>query len=173
MRTDRPVLATPDTVAPATPDTVAPATPDTVAPATPDTGLAGLAGSLRRINGLLPDEALRLRVGLPVGSSGTALRGWHGCDQLLARERGFDAWHHGLKGWLRAEYGKAPDRTAAGYIRSWYLSAVGTFAGLLFHHERRVPSLRPEDLALRIAPAGRPHPVAVAVRVADFACLPG
>lgn len=150
MRTERPALAT----------------------RVPSTSDYGLAGSVRRINSLLPDNALDLRFGFPSAFDTTRLRGWHRCDELLAHERGFQAWHRGLKAWLRVEHGKAPDRTAAGYIRSWYLQSVGMFAAQLFHHERRVPSLRPEDLALRIASEGRPHPVAVAVRVAEFACLP-
>lgn len=146
--------------------------PTAVAPPRADTGSVGLAGSLRRINALLPETALRLRFGVPAIGVGTTLRGWHRCDELLAHERGFDAWHRGMKVWLREQHGKSPDRTAAGYVRAWYLGAIGAFAAQLFHHERRVPSLRPEDLALRITAEGRPYPDAVAVRVAEFACLP-
>lgn len=140
----------------------------------------GLAGSINRINALLADDAkVRLRFGFPpdIGTSGTAgsgvVRGWHRCDKLLSHPREFDAWQRELKAWLRGEHGKSPDRTAAGYIRSWYLQAPGFLAAALFHHERRVPSLRPEDLAVQIATEGRPHPVGVAVRATAFACLPG
>ncbi|EWC62133.1 iron-sulfur protein [Actinokineospora spheciospongiae] len=123
-----------------------------------------LADSLSRVN---PRQArVELRYGLPGGAPR-----WTTCADFLDLPDGFDRWRSGLAGWLRAQYGDSPDRTTAGYVMSWYLTVPGYLAGLLFHHERRVPSLRPEDLAFRMAEP-RPHPDAIAVLNPNFACLP-
>jgi len=128
-----------------------------------------LAGSIERINGLLL-SVVQLRFGFPADVGSGGVRGWHRCDELLAG--GFDAWHGELKSWLQHEHGHAPDRTAAGYLRSWYLQVPGFLGAVLFHHERRVPSLRPQDIAVQVATDGRPHPVGIALRAEEFACLP-
>ncbi|WP_460406494.1 (2Fe-2S)-binding protein [Actinophytocola sediminis] len=54
---------------------------------------------------------------------------------------------------------------------AWYLSVPGYVAALLFHHERRVPSLRPEHLAFRTT-RPRPHPESTALLDPRFVCLP-
>ncbi|MFC4003938.1 (2Fe-2S)-binding protein [Prauserella oleivorans] len=98
--------------------------------------------------------------------------GWLRCSDLLADPRGFLPWWAALARWLRKEYGAAPDRTVAAYVMSWYLRIPAYVGALLFFHERRVPWLRPEELALRIAGEGRPHPVGIAVLGKRFHCLP-
>lgn len=107
-----------------------------------------------------------LRYGLPAVSAG-----WVNCARLLSDANGFHLWRKSLAGWLIDQYGEAPDRTTAGYVMTWYLGVPGYLAALLFHHERRVPSLRPEHLAFRVA-RPRPHPDAVAVLDPRFVCLP-
>ncbi|MDQ2583374.1 (2Fe-2S)-binding protein [Saccharothrix yanglingensis] len=111
-----------------------------------------------------------LRFGLPVDQAERAE--WTTCAEFLDEPQRFDVWRKSLAEWLREQYGEAPDRTTAGYVMSWYLNVVGVLGGLLFHTARRVPSLRPADVALRIAPEGRPHTVGVALLTDDFACLP-
>ena len=54
---------------------------------------------------------------------------------------------------------------------SWYLGVPGYLAALLFHHERRVPSLRPEHLAFHRLDRG-PTPDSIAVLDTRFVCLP-
>jgi hypothetical protein len=96
---------------------------------------------------------------------------WVNCGRLLSDTVGFAAWRASLANWLDERYGDAPERTTAGYIMTWYLGVPGYLAALLFHHERRVPSLRPEHLAFRTA-RPRPHPDAIAVLDPRFVCLP-
>ena len=123
-----------------------------------------LADSPARVD---PRQArFELRYGLPESVSR-----WITCADFLALPDGFDRWRGGLATWLRSQYGDSPDRTTAGYVMSWYLTVPSYLAGLLFHHERRVPSLRPEDLAFRMAEP-RPHPDAIAVLAPAFVCLP-
>lgn len=107
-----------------------------------------------------------LRVGLPEDSDG-----WVRCDRLLSDTAGFAAWREDLAEWLYEQYGDAPERTTAGYVMTWYLGVPGYLAALLFHHERRVPSLRPEHLAFRTS-RPRPHPDSIAVLDERFVCLP-
>ncbi|OLF07966.1 (2Fe-2S)-binding protein [Actinophytocola xanthii] len=107
-----------------------------------------------------------LRVGQPENSPD-----WVKCAELLSDASRFDGWRDRLAGWLRDQYGEAPERTVSGYLMTWYLSVPGYLAALLFHHERRVPSLRPEHLAFRMA-RPRPHPDAIAVLDRRFVCLP-
>jgi hypothetical protein len=126
---------------------------------------APLVASLDRLANL--PSWVQLHAGLPADQPG-----WVRCADLLADPDGFDRWRAGLAGWLVEQHGAAPDRTTAGYVLTWYLSAPGFLAGLLFHSVRRVPSLRPADLALRLPARGRPHPVAVALLADGFACLP-
>jgi hypothetical protein len=107
-----------------------------------------------------------IRVGLPSDSTG-----WVNCAELLAAPEGFTVWRQELAGWLHDRYGEAPERTTAGYVMSWYLSVPAYISALLFHHERRVPSLRPEHLAFRKG-RPRPHPDSIAVLDDKFVCLP-
>lgn len=97
--------------------------------------------------------------------------GWHNCAEFLATEGAFDAWRADLAAWMTGRYGAAPARTTAGYVLAWYTYLPAYLGALLFHHERRVPSLRPEDLAFRLA-TPRPHPDATALLSHEFACLP-
>jgi hypothetical protein len=112
---------------------------------------------------------VELRFGLPDDAEAA---GWVLCSDLLDRPERFGAWRENLAEWLVEQYGVAPERTTGGYVAGWYLSVPGHLAGLLFHAARRVPSLRPEDVALRLAPDGRPHPVGVALLSDEFVCLP-
>lgn len=107
-----------------------------------------------------------IRVGLPADSAD-----WVNCAELLSAPDGFTLWRQELAGWLIDRYGQAPERTTAGYVLSWYLFVPAYLAALLFHHERRVPSLRPEHLAFRKS-RPRPHPDAIAVLDPGFVCLP-
>ncbi|PSL55708.1 ferric iron reductase protein FhuF [Saccharothrix carnea] len=112
-------------------------------------------------------EGFEVRFGLP------DTRGdWVLCSEFLGEPERFDGWRKALAEWLREQYGEAPDRTTAGYVMSWYLNVVGVLGGLLFHTERRVPSLRPADVAVKVAAEGRPHVVGVALLADEFACLP-
>lgn len=54
---------------------------------------------------------------------------------------------------------------------SWYLHVPAYTAALLLHHERRVPLLRPHELAFRLGD-DRPHPAGIAVLGGEFYCLP-
>ncbi|WP_243867236.1 (2Fe-2S)-binding protein [Actinophytocola oryzae] len=108
----------------------------------------------------------QIRVGLPDDSTA-----WVNCAELLSAPETFTLWRQELAGWLHDRYGEAPERTTAGYVMSWYLSVPAYLAALLFHHERRVPSLRPEHLAFRKS-RPRPHPDSIAVLDEGFVCLP-
>ncbi|WP_018683824.1 (2Fe-2S)-binding protein [Actinokineospora enzanensis] len=123
-----------------------------------------LADSLARVN------RRQTRAEVRFGLSDQA-EGWSGCAEFLARPGAFERWRDDLGSWLADTYGDSPDRTSAGYVMSYYLWVPGYLAALLFHHERRVPSLRPADLAFRLA-APRPHPAALAVLSPHFVCLP-
>ncbi|WP_367133133.1 (2Fe-2S)-binding protein [Saccharothrix sp. HUAS TT1] len=121
----------------------------------------------RTLAGVSVYEGFELRFGLP------ADRGdWVPCADFMGQPERFDAWRKALAEWLREQYGEAPDRTTAGYVMSWYLNVVGVLGGLLFHAARRVPSLRPADLAVKLPAEGRPHVIGVALLNDDFACLP-
>ncbi|MFI9012236.1 (2Fe-2S)-binding protein [Actinosynnema sp. NPDC053489] len=112
-------------------------------------------------------EGFEARFGLPEERGG-----WVLCSEFTGGPERFDAWREALAEWLREQYGEAPDRTTAGYVMSWYLGVVGMAGGLLFHSERRVPSLRPADVAVKVAWGGRPHVVGLALLAEEFACLP-
>lgn len=121
----------------------------------------------RSLAGVTVYEGFELRFGLP-GERGD----WVRCSEFTDEPERFDAWRKALAEWLREQHGEAPDRTTAGYVMSWYLNVVGLLGGLLFHTARRVPSLRPADVAIKVAAEGRPHAVGVALLSEDFACLP-
>lgn len=98
--------------------------------------------------------------------------GWLTCAELVDEPARFDAWRTDLGRWLEEQHGESTERATAGYVMGWYLGAVGLLGGVLFHTARRVPSLRPSDVALRIADEGRPHVVGLALLSGEFACLP-
>jgi hypothetical protein len=131
----------------------------------PSSGKQSLADSLARLNEAQP--WLRLRTDEPDEPDRT----WWRCSTVLAQPAHFEKWGAELACWLRATYDEAPERVVAGYLLTWYLSAPGLLAGLLFHSQRRVPVLAPETLAFRLGEP-RPHPDAVAVLDQRFACLP-
>ncbi|UVS76657.1 (2Fe-2S)-binding protein [Actinokineospora sp. UTMC 2448] len=122
-----------------------------------------LPESLSVLNGR--QDRVEVRYGLP------AEPGWVTCGSVLATPDAFGRWRASLARWLRDQYDDAPDQTTAGYVMTWYLGVPAYVGALLFHHERRVPSLRPADLAFRTA-YPRPHPGSVAVLSPAFACLP-
>jgi hypothetical protein len=124
-----------------------------------------VASSIARIAS--PNHDVEVRFGLP------ASRGdWVLCSDVLADPSLFESWRKVLAEWLVDEYGESSDRTTAGYVMGWYLGVPAGLAGLLFHSARRVPSLRPADLAFRIAGDDRPHVAGVALLSDEFACLP-
>jgi hypothetical protein len=131
------------------------------APYRPTVG--SLADSVRRISHLV--KAGEIRPDLPGDGE------WLRCDELLAAPSGFDTWRESLARWLQREYGTAPERTTAGYLASWYAHVPAQLGALLLHHERRVPSLRPGELAFRLA-VDRPHPEGFALLGTPFHCLP-
>lgn len=98
-------------------------------------------------------------------------RGWQHCADMLADPDGLTAWRHLASRWLLDGFGEAPGPTLRAYVSSWYLHVPAYLAALLFHHERRVPSLRPEDLSFRIAAEGKPNADAIALHAETFACL--
>ncbi len=124
-----------------------------------------LAGSLTRAAAL--QQELELRTDVPVGDDD-----WWRCHDLLSDRRRFSLWHRRLAAWLTRSHGTAPARTVSGYVLWWYLRVPAYVGALLLHHERRVPLLRPSELALRVASDGRPHPVGVALLGDSFYCLP-
>ncbi|SFK60649.1 Ferric iron reductase protein FhuF, involved in iron transport [Amycolatopsis sacchari] len=123
----------------------------------------GLADSVTRVAPL--QRRTEFRPDLPGDGE------WQRCADLLADPARFAAWRRALAGWLRARFGEAPGRTTAGYVMSWYLHVPAYTAALLLHHERRVPLLRPEELAFRLG-GDRPHPEGIAVLGSEFYCLP-
>lgn len=112
-------------------------------------------------------DDVEVRFGLPATTGD-----WQLCSDVLADASSFDTWRKALGVWLADEHGASSDRATAGYVMGWYLGVAGGLAGLLFHSARRVPSLRPSDLAFRIADDGRPDVAGVALLSDEFACLP-
>ncbi|CRK61148.1 iron-sulfur protein [Alloactinosynnema sp. L-07] len=128
-------------------------------------GQAYLAASVHRINSVQTDRDV-LRFGLPADPAG-----WMNCEVFLNDPAGFSTWRADLAGWLDESYGESPDRTVSGYLMTWYLSVPAYAAGLLFHHERRVPSIRPSDLAFH-RDAEKTDPDTIALLSPYFVCLP-
>lgn len=139
------------------------------APTAPAPGHS-LPGSLARLDA--GQGATELRFGDQETAAAEHTRGWHRCSDMLSGQAGFEHWHDTLGKWLSEEFGEAPDRTVGGYVKAWYLQVPAFLGAMLFHHERRVPSLRPQDVSFRIATRGRPHPDAIALTRPGFACLP-
>ncbi|MQA12197.1 MAG: iron-sulfur protein [Pseudonocardiaceae bacterium] len=127
----------------------------------------GLPPSLVRVRAR--QQRMTIHAAVPPVSGGQ--QDWTGCAQALADPAFFDRWRKRLAGWLHEQYGEAPERTTAAYVMAWYAQVPGYLGALLFHHERRVPSLRPADLAFRLS-EGRPHPDGIALTAHEFACLP-
>jgi hypothetical protein len=133
-----------------------------------------LASSVRRATALQGE--VRLHLGLPLGlraitddtddSDGT----WVRCVDLMSDPAALTAWAERIANWLDEGHGEAPDRTVAGYLLSWYLTVPAQAAALLFHTARRVPEIRPEDLAMRFGP-DHPRPDRIALLSDRFACL--
>ncbi|GAA3994432.1 (2Fe-2S)-binding protein [Allokutzneria multivorans] len=127
-----------------------------------------LAATLDRVGHLATTQ---VRHGLPADTSGSSEE-WISCADLLGDPGMFDRWRKRLADWLSERHdAEIPERTTSGYIMSWYLQVPGFLGGLLFHASRRVPSLRPADIAFRLS-GDRPHPNAVALLSDDFCCLP-
>lgn len=124
---------------------------------------AALTASLARV------DAAQNRFGFTGSATGS---GWIRCSDLLGDPQRFAWWWTRTSAWLRESYGEAPNRTALAYVMSWYLRVPAYAGAALLFHERRVPSLRPADLALRLPGDGRPSPEAIAVLSKGFACLP-
>ncbi|HET6501174.1 MAG TPA: (2Fe-2S)-binding protein [Amycolatopsis sp.] len=125
----------------------------------------------------MPDDLVRGPGRQPPTGPGTTVRPvaaatWLRCAGFLADPARFDLWRGLLAGWLADRFGTAPPRTTAGYVMSWYLYVPAYAGALLLHHERRVPSLRPAELAFRLG-GDRPHPDGIAVLGKEFFCLPG
>ncbi|QRP46609.1 (2Fe-2S)-binding protein [Amycolatopsis sp. FDAARGOS 1241] len=120
-----------------------------------------LASSLLRVGGL--QERGELCTDVPAG--------WLRCSDLLDEPERFGDWRDRLATWLVRNHGAAPERTAASYVMSWYLHVPAYVGALLLHHERRVPSLTPEQLAFGLGD-DRPHPAGMAVLGEGFHCLP-
>ncbi|CAM3046262.1 (2Fe-2S)-binding protein [Saccharomonospora xinjiangensis] len=123
-----------------------------------------LASSLARVAAL--QHELELRTDVPTAGD------WWRCHDLLTDRTWFSRWHRRLADWLIEHHGAAPARTVSGYVLWWYLRLPAYVGALLLHHERRVPLLRPSELAFRISRDGRPDPVGVAVLGRSFYCLP-
>lgn len=118
--------------------------------------------STRETDGLTPSlRRLDLQRDVPDG--------WIRCSTALTGF--FDEWRTRLATWLLREYGEAPPRTTDAYLIAWYLHVPAQVGALLLHHERRVPSLRPADLAFHVS-AAQPYPDALAVLADEFYCLP-
>jgi hypothetical protein len=96
---------------------------------------------------------------------------WLRCADLIDRPAGLADWAARTRQWLRADYGEAPDRTVAGYLLGWYLGVPAATGAILFHTVRRVPELRPADLAFALD-TPRPQPTEVALLAPTFGCLP-
>ena len=124
-----------------------------------------IAASVSRADLALPHYLARR--GLPDSSD----RPWWRCSDVLAAPGALDHWRSALGHWMRDRYGEAPDHAVAGYLMCWYLAVPARLAGQIFHMERRLPSLRPADLAFRLA-GHRPRPDGIAVLSSAFACLP-
>jgi hypothetical protein len=116
------------------------------------------------VNGV--QERVKFLVGAPGGQEG-----WWRCADVLAEPAPLRQWAARLRSWLLAEFGEAPERTVTGYLLGWYLNVPATTGALFFHTRRRVPMLRPGDLAFRLA-APRPLAESVALLTPEFACLP-
>lgn len=129
----------------------------------PASSASSLAASVARV------DAAQGRVHLTTEPDAT---GWIRCSELLTRPHTFASWWTSAAEWLAGTYGEAPRRTAIAYVMSWYLRIPAYVGAAMLFHERRVPSLHPEDLAVRLPSQGRPNPEAIAVLGDDIACLP-
>lgn len=129
--------------------------------ARPVIGASSLADSIARIDPR--QDRTELRFG--------PQDGWVTCAEMLSDQAKLRRWIDRTGISLLNDYGHGPRRTAAAYVMAWYLSVPAFVAGMLFHHERRVPSLRPHHLAFRLGPL-RPDPVGTSLLCSRFTCLP-
>ncbi|WP_461023790.1 (2Fe-2S)-binding protein [Thalassiella azotivora] len=128
----------------------------------------------------MADHPLRTSLDAVAGATGwlrvldhvPAHAGWAGCGDLLAHDgRDLARWVDATRDVLAdTEGAEPPPVVPATYVMGWYLQAPATVGALLLHRTRRVPDLRPEDLAVHRAPYGYVDAVAVTGRT--FACLP-
>ena len=121
----------------------------------------GLASSLLRVS--TRQERGEIRADAP--------RDWLRCADLLDDPALFDEWRELLGDWMDETYGEAPEQAKASYVMTWYLHVPAYVGALLLHHERRVPSLKPVELAFGLG-EDRPHPDGMAVLGDAFYCLP-
>ncbi len=94
--------------------------------------------------------------------------GWVRCSDLLADPLRLVDWQVEVAD----AYGGGDDNgrlTGAGLVLDWYLGAVTLPAAGIFHLDRRVPSLSPDTMLLRLGPGGTV--VAVALESSAFRCL--
>jgi len=95
--------------------------------------------------------------------------GWVRCADLLADPEAFGRWQREAA----AVFGAGGDDgllTGQGLVLDWYLAGVVLPAVGMFHLDRRVPRLAPEDVHLLPGPAGTPV-AATALDSAQFRCL--
>lgn len=121
-----------------------------------------LSGSVATIDRAVDWMSFRL-VDLP-GSE------WTCCEQALSEPEFFTRWRALVGAWLGAQHSEIPDRTTAGYVLQWYLSIPAYLGAMLFHSARRVPALRPQQLAFRFDHGWVEE---VALRPGRFCCLAG
>jgi ferric iron reductase protein FhuF len=95
---------------------------------------------------------------------------WFNCAELLRDPAQFKQWQTTLSQWLFDNYAMAPVRTTASYIMTWYFHMPAFLGALLLHHERRVPTLHPEEMSFRLS-TQRPNPDAMAISGTQFYCL--
>lgn len=125
-----------------------------------------LARTIERLQGV---GGLRVLPAVPAAGSGWVgareLQGTPVLDGLL------DTVHENLCAHVPADRrDEVPPAVAPSYVLEWYLWAVCTAAVLPFVHERRVPELAADVVALRMSENG--WPLAVALLSPVFSCLP-
>jgi hypothetical protein len=97
------------------------------------------------------------------------------CRTALTEPDFFPQWLASVEAYLLSKYDQAPQQTVAAYLMWWYLTIPGIPATALFHAERRVPMLSPDDLAFTRQPLDGPTPgwvTQVSLLSPAFACLP-
>ena len=124
-------------------------------------GVGAVAESLARL------DAGVSWAGAQAGVDGRA--GWVRCADLLADPDAIGRWQREAA----AVFGGADDDgllTGQGLVLDWYLAGVVLPAVGMFHVDRRVPGLAPEDVHLLPGSAGSPV-AATALDSAQFRCL--
>ena len=127
-----------------------------------------LATSVARVNGAV--ESLTFRMLDTCGSP------WISCERALSGPSVFLRWREAAAHHLAQRFASVPDtslvpaKTTGGYVLLWYLAIPSYLGALLFHSERRVPSLAPRQLSFRLDSGMLRE---VALRPGRFWCLPG